>query len=236
MRIHALFLALCLMALPAWGASPSNLSPKRTAKTGDAKPAAIPEPAKPATRVTPAKLSESDKADIARIEKYLNELKSVAAGFTQVNDMGEFRHGKIAIQRPGKMRVTYDPPQKDFIVADGTFVHIWDAGMEQQTNVPVGSSIAEFILRDPIKLSGDVTVTKFVRFPAKLELSIVSAKDPGDGELTLIFEDKPLQLRQWRVLDALGRTTGVNLENAREGVTFASNTFDFVPPNFGKRP
>jgi outer membrane lipoprotein-sorting protein len=230
MRLPALLLALCLMALPAWGASPSNLTPKPVVK-----PPAAPMPVKPAPAVKPAKLSTQDKADIARIETYLNELKSVGANFTQVNDMGEFRHGKIAIQRPGKMRVTYDPPQKDFIVADGEYVHIWDDGMQQQTNMPVGSSIAELILRDPIKLSGDVTITRFERFPLKLELTVVSTQDPGDGQLTLIFEDKPLQLRQWRVLDAQGRTTGVNLENAREGVTFASNTFDFIPPNFGKR-
>jgi len=210
----------CVLAAPAWATASS----------------AGPTAAKAATEhaAKPAKLSASDRADVERIEKYLNELKSVAADFLQVNDTGEFRHGKIAIQRPGKMRVTYDPPGKDLIIADGTFVHIWDSELEQQTNVPVGSSIAEFILRDPIKLKGDVMVTRFERFPAKLELTLVSTKDPGEGQLTLIFEDKPLKLRQWRVLDAQGRTTGVNLENAREGVTFASNTFDFVPPNLGK--
>ena len=181
-----------------------------------------------------AKLSVKDREDIARIEKYLNELKSVSARFLQISDSGQFRHGDIAIQRPGKMRVTYDPPQKDFIVADGRFVHIWDDDLKQQSNMPMGNSIAEFILRDPIKLSGDVTVTRFARYPAKMELSLVSAKDPNDGELTLIFEDSPLQLRQWRVADAQGSTTGVNLENAREGVSFPSGTFHFVPPNIGK--
>lgn len=209
MRILPFVFLLCLpLALPAMAGTPA---------------------------AAPAKLTERDKTDVLRIEKYLNELKSVEASFTQVNDAGQFRHGKIAIQRPGKMRVTYDPPEQDFIVADGSFVHIWDAGMETQTNVPVGSSIAEFILRDPIKLSGDVTITRLAHFPAKLELSLVSAKDPGEGELTLIFEDKPLQLRQWRVVDTQGRMTGVNLESPREGVTFADNTFDFVPPNLGKQ-
>jgi len=208
MRFLIPLLIVCLVAPVAWGAT-------------------MPE-------AVPAQLTAHDRADIERIEIYLNNLKSVSADFVQVNDNGEFRHGKIAIQRPGKMRVTYDPPQKDFIVADGTYVHIWDGELKQQTNVLVGSSIAEFILRDPIKLSGDVIITRFVRFPSKMELSIVATNDPGDGELTLIFEDNPLQLRQWRVLDAQGRTTGVNLENEREDVTFASNTFDFVPPNFGK--
>ena len=208
MRKLSLIFTLCLLALPAWGADPA--------------------------KIEHAKLSVKDREDVARIEKYLNELKSVSANFLQISDGGEFRHGDIAIQRPGKMRVTYDPPQRDFIVADGTFVHIWDDDLKQQSNMPMGNSIAEFILRDPIKLSGDVTVTRFARYPAKMELSLVSTKDPHDGELTLIFEDKPLQLRQWRVVDAQGRTTGVNLENAREGVSFPAGTFSFAPPNLGK--
>ncbi|MDD3181816.1 MAG: outer membrane lipoprotein carrier protein LolA [Alphaproteobacteria bacterium] len=182
----------------------------------------------------PAKLSAAERADVVRIESYLNDLKSVGANFLQVNESGALRHGAISIQRPGKMRVVYDPPDKDFIVADGSFVNIWDDEMKQQTSVPVGSSIAEFILRENIKLSGDIVITRYARYPAKIELSLVSAKEPGDGELTLIFEDRPLKLRQWRVLDPQGRTTGVNLENAHEGVTFPENTFVFISPNLGK--
>lgn len=182
----------------------------------------------------PAKLSATEQKDVQRIETYLNDLKSVGANFLQVNDMGGLRHGAISIQRPGKMRVVYDPPDKDFIVADGSFVHIWDDEMGQQSSVPVGSSMAEFILRENVKLSGDVVITRFARYPAKMEVTLVSAKEPTEGELTLIFEDKPLKLRQWRVVDPQGRTTGVNLENAREGIAFPENTFVFVSPKLGQ--
>lgn len=187
-----------------------------------------------APSVQAAKLSPREQKDVARIEAYLNNLKSVSADFLQVNDSGSLRHGKIAIQRPGRMRVTYDPPQQDFIVADGHFLNIWDGQLQQQTSIPLGSGIADFILRDKVSLSGDVVVTRFAYYPAKIELSLVAVKEPEEGELTLIFEDKPLGLRQWRVLDTQGRTTGVNLENARENVSFPDGTFDFIPPNLGK--
>jgi len=183
-----------------------------------------------------ASLSPQDKNDIERIEQYLNGLKSISANFVQVDDHGNFRRGAIDIQRPGKMRVVYAPPSKDFIVADGDMVHIWDGGLKSQTNVPESASLANFILRDPIKLGGDVTIIKYKRFPAKLELTLAQTSDPGLGQLTLIFEDHPLLLRQWRVLDAEERTTGVNLENERMDVAFEPNTFSFVPPSFGKAP
>ncbi len=187
-----------------------------------------------AADVQPVQLSPQDQADVNRIEVYLNNLKSISADFMQIDDQGGIMHGTIAIQRPGKMRVNYSDPGKDFIVADGSMVHIWNDDLKSQTNVEEDGSLANFILRDPIKLNGDVVVSKFQRFPAKMELTLVQAKDPASGSLTLVFEDHPLLLRQWRVVDAQGRTTGVNLQNEQEDVAFADNTFTFTPPNFGK--
>lgn len=182
----------------------------------------------------PARLSARESADVRRIETYLNDLKSVQARFLQVNDSGTLRHGEIALERPGKMRVVYEPEGSDFMVADGSFVHLWDAELKQQSSVPVDTGISALLLRENIGLSGDVVLTRFVRYPSKIELDLVAKDTPEDGELTLVFEDKPLKLRQWRVLDPQGRTTGVSLENMQENVEFPSETFVFVPPNIGK--
>lgn len=204
----------------------------------------LPCPAPPAlaasqdegSSVKAAILSDEDRTDLARIEHYLNHLKSISADFLQIDDNGGIMRGSIALQRPGKMRVDYDPPSKDFIIADGKTVHIWNEDLKSQTNVDQGSSLAEFILRDPVKLSGDVVVTSVKHFPAKIEVTLVQKDDAGAGKLTLVFEDRPLKLRQWKVFDAQGHTTGVNLENVREDVSFAARTFYFVPPNFGSNP
>lgn len=221
MRILAFLICLCVFAAPAFAKRPPD--PPLTDENNN-------------VVVDPTLLSAHDRADIARIEDYLNQLKSIAANFQQFDERGGLMTGKIEIQRPGKMRVTYDPPSKDFIIADGDYVHIWNDDLKAQTNVDEDSSLAEFILRDPVKLSGDVAVVKFERFPAKIEVTLVQTKDPAAGELTLIFEDHPLLLRQWRVVDPQGHTTGVNLENEETDVSFKSNIFDFVPPNFGVNP
>jgi len=182
-----------------------------------------------------AHLSAKEKGDLARVEGYLNGLKNVMARFLQVSDSGGLRQGTIMIQRPGKMRVIYDDPDKDFIVADGSHVHIWDDELGNQTSVGVDDSLASFILRDNLSLSGDVVVTRFVRYPTKIEVTLASAKQAEEGDLTLIFEDRPLQLRQWRVADAQGHTTGVNLQNMREDATFPEDAFVFVSPKLGKK-
>jgi outer membrane lipoprotein-sorting protein len=198
-------------------------------------PAAHPASARPAATVQ-AHLSAQDKKDLSRIEEYLNGLKNISADFLQIDDAGGFLHGQLMLSRPGKIRVVYDPPNKDFIIADGSTVHIWNDDLKAQTNFPQGSSLAEFILRDPVKLGGDVTITNIARFPAKIEVTLLQTNDPGLGKLTLVFETKPLKLRQWKVIDSQGRLTGVNLENMSERAPFPESTFIFIPPNFVKNP
>jgi outer membrane lipoprotein-sorting protein len=180
-----------------------------------------------------AKLVMQDQEDVARVENYLNHLKSISADFIQVNDRGAMRYGVIAIERPGKMRVTYNPPDKDFIVADGSSMYFWDGETREESNVSLGSTLIDFILRDPIRLSDDVTVTNVARSPAKLEVTLRSTEDSGEGQLSLVFEERPFKLRQWRIVDAQGGITSVSLENIREGVNFPASTFNFIPPSSG---
>lgn len=184
---------------------------------------------------TPAKLTAAEQADVARIEKALNEARTLQAKFLQIAHNGNHATGLFYMSRPGRMRLAYDPPVKDFVVSDGWFVFYWDAELEQQSSQPLGASLADFFLRDTIKLGGDVTLTKFLKQAGAIEVSLVESDDPGKGELTLVFEDKPLKLRSWRVVDAQGLTTTVALSDVQVGVKLDSGLFIFREPAHGPR-
>jgi outer membrane lipoprotein-sorting protein len=181
-------------------------------------------------------LSAADRADVARIEQYLNGVKTLQARFIQTGHDGRQAGGQFSLSRPGKMRLTYDPPFKDFVVADGLFIFYWDAEMRQQSSAPVGSSLADVILRKEIKLSGEVTVKQLLRLPGALEATLVETADPGKGAITLIFQDKPLALIRWRILDAQGLTTEVGLLNAQFGVKLDPDLFTFREPTDAREP
>ncbi|WP_247872458.1 outer membrane lipoprotein carrier protein LolA [Azospirillum sp. TSO35-2] len=196
-------------------------------------PAAV-STARAATPVAaPAALSAQDRATVAQVEEYLNGISTLQSKFVQVAPNGRQATGTFYLFRPGRMRLEYDKPLKDFIVADGTFVFYWDGEMRQQSSAPIGSTLADFILRKTIRLAGDVTVTEVFRAPGVVEVSLVETKDPGKGTLTLVFEDHPFQLRKWRVLDAQGLTTEVALLNPRTDVTFDHDMFYFKEPPRG---
>lgn len=188
--------------------------------------------ASPATAASSA-LSAQDQAVVAEVETYLNGIHTLKSRFLQVAPNGRQTTGTFYLSRPGKMRLEYDPPVKDFIVADGTFIFYWDGEMRQQSSAPIGSSLADFILRPNIRLSGDVRVTNVFRAPGVVEVSLVQTDDPGKGTLTLVFEDHPFQLRKWRVVDAQGLTTEVALLNPESGMPLDRDLFYFVEPKKG---
>ncbi|CAK0743884.1 outer membrane lipoprotein carrier protein [uncultured Gammaproteobacteria bacterium] len=177
--------------------------------------------------VTAFRPSPTDLADIARVEKYLNEIKTVESKFLHTASNGHEAHGTFYMMRPGRMRLEYDPPIKDEVVADGSFLFFWDDELKQQSSTPLGGSLADFILRENLKMAGDITVTGVIRGPGLLEISLVETAETGKGELTLVFDDRPLRLRKWRVIDAQRVMTTVALLNPKLGVPLKRDLFFF---------
>lgn len=187
----------------------------------------------------PIHLSEQDRRDLTRIETYFNALKPLEAQFTQKARMPDGTEGVVTgnfkLWRPGRVRIQYDAPSKDFIVADGSNIYQWDDAMKQQSQTSIESTLAGFILKRDLNFSGDdVTVSKVEHpSPERMEVTVRSAKDPQAGELTLIMQEVPLQMLGWRVYDAQGVTTEVMLSDVKPDASFRRSQFVFRNPNFG---
>lgn len=179
-----------------------------------------------------ARLTDQDRADLARVEQYLNGVRSLHARFLQVAPDGRTSGGEAWLQRPGRMRFQYDPPAPFLLVAGNGLLVFHDSQLKQTSNIPIGSTPLGILLRDRSALSGDVTVTGIQRQPGQLQVSLVRTATPADGSLTLIFSDPPLQLRQWAVLDAQRQVTRVTLYDVQLGGSYDAKLFQFVDPNF----
>jgi outer membrane lipoprotein-sorting protein len=186
--------------------------------------------------IAKAELGAEDQRQIARIEAFLNARSSFSARFTQMTEDGNVMTGNLIVKRPGKMNLTYDPPAKDFIIADGSFVYLWDGELGNATTLPLGGSLADFILRAKLKLSGDISVEKVEHGAGRLEITLRQANDPDQGSLTLLFEDQPLLLKGWRITDAQLRSTTVTLQDIQENIQLADSSFVFRSPHLGKNP
>ena len=158
-------------------------------------------------------LTPQDRTDLARIETYLDGLRTLKAHFLQVAPSGAITQGTVWLERPGRMRFQYDPPSPLLLVAGHGLVVFHDSSLNQTSNILLSQTPLGILLADHVRLQGDVTVTAMQRLPGQIQVSLIRTASPGDGTLTLIFADSPLALQQWTVLDAQRQETRVTLYN-----------------------
>ena len=183
-----------------------------------------------------AELTAADKADIARVEAYLNSITTVRARFLQQSSTGGSATGSFYMQRPGRLRIDYRaPPPLQIYASAGWLIYV-DTELQESSYVPLSATPAGLLVRENVKLSGDVTVTKLVRAAQAVRIELMQTKEPDSGRVVLTFADGPLELRQWTVLDSQGISTTVALLDAQFGVALDPKLFVFIDPKFGQPP
>jgi outer membrane lipoprotein-sorting protein len=173
----------------------------------------------------PIALSDADKADVKRIEDYLNGITTMRAKFQQASANQQIVFGDIYVRRPGFLRVQYDPPSQVILVADSIAVSYYDAELNQLNQAPLSASPLWFLLRKHVELGGDVTITSFQRGPNVFQIGLVQTDEPDAGVVTLVLGDKPLELQQWTIVDSKNQQVRVALYNAEFGIPLENSLF-----------
>lgn len=166
-----------------------------------------------------------------RVEEYLNAIRTFRARFLQIDPQGGTAEGTLYISRPGRLRVDYDPPNPNLLIANGRHLIHFDRALKAPAYLGLDSTPAGLLVRDPIKLSGDVTVVGVERGPAILRVSVVQSSDPRAGRITFVFTERPFQLANWQVTDGQGQLTRVALEQQQAGLSLDPQLFVFRDPN-----
>ncbi len=176
-----------------------------------------------------------DAGEIARLEAYLNGLRTVQARFIQVASDGSYSEGALSLSRPGRMRIDYDAPVPIEIVANRGSIVYHDKKLEQVSYIDTDSTPAGFLLSDRVSFADKVRVVAYEKAASAIRISLVRDDDPAAGSLTLVFADQPLELKKWVVTDAQGIVTTVSLIATRFGAAVDSALFEFTNPYIGKR-
>ncbi|MEM6781857.1 MAG: outer membrane lipoprotein carrier protein LolA [Pseudomonadota bacterium] len=172
-------------------------------------------------------------ADIQRAEQYLQSLDKLQASFTQtyIDELNneQILTGTFYLNRPGRLRFEFNEID-DFIVADGFFVYFYDAEERQQSNAPIGQTLADFLLRDKIELRDDINVSNIRKSNGYTFMTFTQTDDPQAGSLEMMFSDIPFQLQKWRVTDAQGTSVDVSLKDIKTDVSFKGGLFTYRDP------
>ncbi|MFZ2101853.1 MAG: outer membrane lipoprotein carrier protein LolA [Oricola sp.] len=168
-------------------------------------------------------LAASDAAQ--RIADHFASVKTMTGEFVQFGPSGEQTGGKFYIERPGKMLFLYEAPSPIRVVADGSTLVVNNKKLNTWDTYPLAKTPLKVLLGERIDLSGN----RVRRVDEADDLTTIVIGDKqlfGDGQITMMFDPKNYDLRQWTIRDAQGKDTTVMVFNVQQGVKFGAKTFD----------
>jgi outer membrane lipoprotein-sorting protein len=203
----------------ARGSVQMSASEQKGPVTTGATPAAAPDPVIPDPhRNVPASIfasfDASQKAQAAKVSSYLSSLNTLVGNFVQVGPDGAKTKGDFYIQKPGKVRFEYEPPNPIDIIADGSSVVVRDRKLATQDIYPLSQTPLRFLLSDRIDLMKDTNVVGVTTDDLFITVTIEEKQALiGTSRLMLMLGAKDGQLKQWTVTDPQGYDTTVAVYN-----------------------
>lgn len=168
----------------------------------------------------------ADKLPLSQISNYLNGLKAVQTTFTQVNDDGSLSTGKLWLQRPGKMRFEYDPPNSAVVLANAGTVMVFDPKSNQPPEqYPLKRTPLSLVLARNVNLSQANMVVGHTFDGTATVVTAQDPKNPESGRIELMFTANPIELRKWVIYDNAGGQTTVLLGPLNEDIRIDSGLF-----------
>ena len=176
--------------------------------------------------------AQAEKLSLAEISRYLGGIGTLQADFTQINSDQTISTGVIKIQRPGRARFEYNPPDQTLVIAGGQQLAVFDGksntGPEQY---PLKETPLNLILARNVDLSRSGMVVGHSYDGTATTVTAQDPEHPEYGNIQLMFTAGPVELRQWIITDGSGSETAVILGALDTGMSFATATFSITAEN-----
>jgi len=179
----------------------------------------------PASAASHAPFTDAQKADLDRVSASLNAVKTMSGRFTQIDGGGNLSNGYFMIRKPGKMRFEYYPPVQTLVVSDGYSISVQNQKLHTTDRYPLIGSPLTFVLSDDLDLKKNEYVTGIEHQSGAIIVRAHANTKVMQGDITLVFSDPGLELRQWTIIDAQGQQTTVSLSEVKTGMPLPGSTF-----------
>ena len=168
--------------------------------------------------------SRADAKAVKAISKHFSAVPSLKGEFVQFGPKGEQTGGKFYLQRPGKIRFDYDKPSPISVFADGKTIAINNKKLKTWDFVPLSKTPLRLLLANKI----NVTDKSIKSVKTEVDLTTIVLGDKtifGDSKITLMFDPKSYELRQWTITDNQGKDTSVMIFNVKKNIKLSKRLF-----------
>lgn len=174
--------------------------------------------------LSPVEASAQASAAAQKIADHFASVKTMAGEFVQFGPRGEQTGGKFFIDRPGKIRFNYEDPSPMRVIADGRSVVIGNRKLKTWDLYPLSKTPLNLLLGNKIDLSAKMV--RSVKEEADLTTIVLGDRNMfGDSTITMMFDPKTYDLRQWTITDAQGKDTSVMIFNVKTGIPLDDKVF-----------
>jgi len=169
--------------------------------------------------------SAAGRADLDRVSAYLNSIRTLQGGFVQIGPDGQIDQGRFYLEKPGRVRFEYQPPNPILIVSDGRTVAVANSKLKTVDRYPLSATPLGLILADNIDLRHDNSILAIRHEVGALIVEARTSTNRSKPNLSLVFADPVLELRQWTIIDDQGLATTVALRDLEQGVIVDAKLF-----------
>ena len=170
-------------------------------------------------------MAAADPAAAQKIADHFSSVKTMMGEFVQFGPRGEQTGGKFFIQRPGKLRFNYEKPSPMRVISDGKNVVIGNVKLKTWDLYPLSKTPLSLLLSEKIDLGNKMV--RDVKQEADLTTIVLGDKTIfGDSTITLMFDPKTFDLRQWTITDVQAKDTSVMIFNVQNGVQLDPSVFE----------
>jgi outer membrane lipoprotein-sorting protein len=163
-------------------------------------------------------------ATAQKIADHFSSVKTMQGEFVQFGPRGEQTGGKFFLERPGRIRFNFEAPSPMRVISDGKSVVIGNSKLKTWDIYPLSKTPLALLLSNKIDL-GSKTVREVKEEPDLITIKLGDRSLFADSTITMMFDPKTYDLRQWTITDQQGKDTSVMIFNVQTGVTLDDKVF-----------
>lgn len=171
-----------------------------------------------------AKIGKGDAKTVEAISQHFSGVPSMAGEFVQFGPNGEQTGGKFYLQRPGRIRFDYNKPTPITVKADGKTVGINNKKLKTWDFFPLSKTPLRLLLADKIDVN-DKSIKSVIREDDLTTVVLGNKSVFGSSKITMMFDPKSFELRQWTITDDQGKDTSVMIFNVQNNVKLSKKLF-----------
>lgn len=167
---------------------------------------------------TTGELGPEQQGVVQRIENYFNRLSTLQGQFVQIGPKGEVSRGVFYLEKPGRIRFDYAAPNPLLVVCDGSYVAVYDRDNGQADYYPLSRTPLRIILDKRVDFRSQARVLAALSHDGLSVLTLEDRDTSVSARLTVMFDNRKNQLRQWTIDDGRGNRTIISLSDPQSGL------------------